>query len=618
MSHQPFREFLTSRESRRSAANPTFTRRLGVEALEDRRLLAVLTVQNALDDTLVNLAGDGELSLREAIEVANNPGTTIDGFSSNDVDDTIHFDAALSGQTINLSGMELVLSESITIDASSLNEKITIDANQQSRVIDIDTESGDYALHNLIITGGQTVDDSSFSDRTRGAGGGIRSFTKGTLAIYNTEVVHNRTLGSSASGGGIYSGEGKLALHNSTVSHNTAANGVGGGVAAGVLVITPDEVMGPAGELALVRSTISNNHAMRSGGTGGGILSFADTTLLDSTVSGNLAEGMFGGGGIYHNANTLAIVQSTVSDNHATSTFDSARGGGVFTAADDLTIASSIIAGNSSVVLRNDLSIADPAFATIHINHSLIGDTTGTSIDTNTGVGNILDVDPLLGPLSDNGGPTQTHALLPGSPTLDAGDASIQPSPNLFDQRGAPFSRVSAGTLLGIPQQVIDIGAYEAQFPPSADFVENGRIDGGDFLAWQRGFGETDVATRADGNSDGDTDVDQSDLAAWQTTYGQSVAPPPPGAAMANAELTDAALSVTFLANDMKEKSISVGNFSGNSEVVDSVFSNVASHIPQPLLVADILELPPRHGADSKEGLSLGWLTDSVLQSIFA
>ena len=64
----------------------------------------------------------------------------------------------------------------------------------------------------------------------------------------------------------------------------------------------------------------------------------------------------------------------------------------------------------------------------------------------------------------------------------------------------------------------VDIGAYEAQSIPSADFDADLDVDGADFLAWQRGFG-VENAVRADGNSDDDVDVDASDLAAWMVSY---------------------------------------------------------------------------------------------------
>jgi len=75
-----------------------------------------------------------------------------------------------------------------------------------------------------------------------------------------------------------------------------------------------------------------------------------------------------------------------------------------------------------------------------------------------TGPGDQINIDPMLGPLQDNGGPTFTHALLPGSPAIDTGDPNFTPPP-FFDQRGAPFHRVVNGR--------IDIGSFEVQVTPT-------------------------------------------------------------------------------------------------------------------------------------------------------
>jgi hypothetical protein len=72
------------------------------------------------------------------------------------------------------------------------------------------------------------------------------------------------------------------------------------------------------------------------------------------------------------------------------------------------------------------------------------------------GPGDQVNIDPMLGPLQDNGGPTFTHALLPGSPAINTGDPSFTPPPS-YDQRGSPFVRVFNGR--------IDIGSFEAQPP---------------------------------------------------------------------------------------------------------------------------------------------------------
>ena len=73
-----------------------------------------------------------------------------------------------------------------------------------------------------------------------------------------------------------------------------------------------------------------------------------------------------------------------------------------------------------------------------------------------TGPGDQINTDPMLGPLQDNGGLTFTHALLPGSPAIDAGDPNFTPPP-FYDQRGLPFDRVRNGR--------IDIGSFEVQAP---------------------------------------------------------------------------------------------------------------------------------------------------------
>jgi predicted outer membrane repeat protein len=131
-------------------------------------------------------------------------------------------------------------------------------------------------------------------------------------------------------------------------------------------------------------------------------------------------------------------------------------------------------------------------------------------------------LDPLLGPLTDNGGPTWTHELLPGSPAIDAGNAALQPGVGetpLFDQRDAPFSRFYNGD--GVGGAVVDIGAFEQQSGVGVDLDLNGEVDGRDFLAWQRGFGmPAPQAAKGDGDADGDHDVDADDLTAWKMSFG--------------------------------------------------------------------------------------------------
>ena len=125
----------------------------------------------------------------------------------------------------------------------------------------------------------------------------------------------------------------------------------------------------------------------------------------------------------------------------------------------------------------------------------------------------------LLGPLANNGGPTKTHALLPGSPAIDAGDpaavAGVNGVPE-FDQRGVPWSRVVGGR--------IDMGAIESQANPLAgDYNFNGVVDAADYSVWMDTLGST-IDLRADGRAENagvpDGVVDEHDYAWWKAKFG--------------------------------------------------------------------------------------------------
>src|SRR5262249_30242764 len=149
------------------------------------------------------------------------------------------------------------------------------------------------------------------------------------------------------------------------------------------------------------------------------------------------------GGGIF-NGGLLSITNSTIAGNTAGTMFPHS-GGGIFFAAggSEVSIRDTIIAGNAGSN-GPDLygALGSPG-------HNLFGNTQGGSGFDAT---DLLNVDPMLGPLQDNGGPTQTMALLPGSPAIDAGDNTGAPD---WDQRGPGFPRIVNG--------VIDIGAFEVQ-----------------------------------------------------------------------------------------------------------------------------------------------------------
>lgn len=213
------------------------------------------------------------------------------------------------------------------------------------------------------------------------AGGGLLNFA-GTLTLTNTIVSGNRAAGN---GGGIATESATTTLTGVTVNGNTAA--VGGGIF-------------NRGAMTVNASTVANNHGLASGG--GGISNDGGTlSLNNSTVSGNDAATR--GGGIENTGTLLTLTSSTVAGNTAP------NGGGIFNGNNAIlnnTIVANSTGGNCA---------GNPVFAS-QSSHNLSSDATCAF----TSPGDLNSTNPLLGPLASNGGPTATHALLPGSPAIDA------------------------------------------------------------------------------------------------------------------------------------------------------------------------------------------------------
>ena len=418
----------TGRRRRRSARGLS-DRTLHFESLEDRRLLATLTVNSPLDNLT---AGDSLVTLREAIIAANNDAVTDSGETGSGADQIV-FDPSLNGTPIVLALAGTGEDASATGDLDITTEIViqgngaantVIDANGIDRVIHV-LGSGDLTLDRLTITGGST---SSGED-----GGGILT-DSGTVATLTSVTVSNNSAGRS--GGGIFS-FGTLTVTDSTISDNSAADG--GGIAAGAA-------------LTIVNATISDNSASN----GGGILATAALTIVNSTISSNLASSR--GGGISYPPSSFAasVTNSTIFGNSA------GLVGGIYSVINhQVTINNSLVAGNSGGDLFNRFYSGT---------NNLIG------AAPYLGLTNTLAGDPLLGPLQDNGGPTRTHAMLSGSPAIDAGDNAQVPldvedldddanatEPLPFDQRGAGYARILSGT--------VDIGAVEFTPPPSTILV---------------------------------------------------------------------------------------------------------------------------------------------------
>jgi hypothetical protein len=282
--------------------------------------------------------------------------------------------------------------------------------------------SGGGGIYNK--SGTATVFNSTLSGNLGIYGGGIANFMQGTVNVFNSTLSGNT---GAAAGGGIFNYSGsRLSITSSALSDNTAFIG-GGGI---------DNEAGSVVDIA--SSTLSGNV---SGGDGGGILNLGTLTVTNSTLSGNTSNN---GGGIT-NGGSATVTYSTISSNVATTT-----GGGLEqTGSGQTTARNLLLAGNtapSSPDVSNRLSSQG---------HNLIGDGSGGSGYTDTDLVGSADnpIDPLLGPLQDNGGPTLTMALLPGSPARAAGAFSNLMPP--WDQRGPGYPR--------LVNNAVDIGAYEVQ-----------------------------------------------------------------------------------------------------------------------------------------------------------
>jgi hypothetical protein len=250
----------------------------------------------------------------------------------------------------------------------------------------------------------------------------------GSGAITDCTISGNSVDASAGHGDGIC---GSGTITGCTISGNTVAVTDGSGTGGGI-----------EWDGTITGCTISGNTVVVfdsfSIGYGGGIA--GSGTIIDCTISGNSTSGSNnrGGGGIYGDP-LLTVINSTISNNAA----PGASGGGLSGGG---TLKNTIVAGNQAA------SSPDVAGTLTSQGHNLIGDGTGGSgYDPTDLVGTSGNpIDPLLGPLQDNGGPTQTMALLAGSPAIDAGDNTDAPA---TDQRG--FPRIVGGT--------IDIGAFEVQ-----------------------------------------------------------------------------------------------------------------------------------------------------------
>jgi len=465
------------------------------------------TVAISANDTVVVNSNDSltdyslaEGSFRQALLNAN-------AFAGND---TITFNLPAGPQTINLTGVLPDISGDVTITNSTGSSNLTVrrDTGAFYRIFKVN--SGVSATFDgFTIANGFTLED----------GAGIYN-DGGTVNVTNGTFSDNQAFSSVSKGGGIFNNSGTVNVTNGTFSGNRAISGGGisnigpgtvkianstfsgnGGVRITLglpVLVDGAAISNKGGTLEVTNSTLSGNDA--GGGSGGGIYNGEGGTVkvTNSTLSGNKVGGFFDrglfGGGIYNDNGTVEVTNSTLSGNETTNA--GSRGAGIYNKAGTVTLTNSTISGNKvnpsnkaplfpllssaagggiwnggtvnvkNTIVAQNTAATDPdvsgSFASGGYN--LIGNGTGSTGFTAVGdrVGTAAaPIDPLLNPLTNNGGPTQTLALQPGSPAINGGDPAFVLTsgpfigPPFYDQRGiSPFNRVSGG--------IIDIGAFES------------------------------------------------------------------------------------------------------------------------------------------------------------
>lgn len=358
--------------------------------------------------------------------------------------------------------IDLQVDVNLTSALPSISSVITINGNghtiarnsgaPQFRILDV-TSSGNLAVNETTITGGNLIGD----------GGGI-NVVGGSLALTRSIIENNQanpTTNDLGKGGGIrFEGAGTLSIIDSTIRNNVA-NGSGAG---GGLIYDINGAGTPAAPVTISGSTFSGNSTTDSFADGGGIQISSDPTgetvfnINNSTFSGNSTIALGGGiaiiGGNVSNAvSTLNINSSTFTGNTADPSL-SVDNSGPDIAANignplDPTIRVNVNLKNTILASGCGNYFGPNAAVFTSLGHNLSSVAAGTSCVL-TQPTDLPNTNPQLDALANNGGPTWTHALLTGSPAINAGDTALP-----TDQRGQPRPTGAAD----------DIGAYEEQNP---------------------------------------------------------------------------------------------------------------------------------------------------------
>jgi CSLREA domain-containing protein len=462
-----------------------------------------ITFATATDGQPIDLANLGFMLITETLTITGNgaANTIIDGqqrgvgilrITTGDV--TLN-NLTLQNGTTNVGGGAILSTSTgtLTISQSTLSGNSS-SSSGTGRGGAIYARSGAVTISQSTLSGNSSSSSSSYGS----SDGGAISTGSGAVTISQSTLSGNSSSSSSSYGsygGAIYTRSGAVTISQSTLSGNSSSSS--DGHSRGGAISTN------FGEVTINQSTLSGNSSSSSDSLGGAIsTNFGAVTISQSTLSGNSSSSSdlnSRGGAIYAGSGVVTISQSTLSGNSSNSSMSSSRGGAVFAGNGVVMISQSTLSGNSSstssssnrggaicaygnTTIRNSLVAGNTAsyspdlflagFGTVIVTNSLIGrgdgasltPTLGTAPDANGNfIGGATDatkIDPKLGPLADNGGPTKTHALLAGSLAVNRGSNSHAvdiTNGNVAlttDQRGVGFSRFQFTT--------VDMGAFES------------------------------------------------------------------------------------------------------------------------------------------------------------
>jgi CSLREA domain-containing protein len=414
--------------------------------------------------------GNGICTLRAAIQEASafaNPDTINVPAGTYDLTRTGADDTAVNGD-LDLVGPVTLRGAgpaATIIDANAINDRVFHVFTGTTTIAGVTLQNGrannaggavfvrlaaTLTLSDTLVTGNSAGHDPG---QNRAVGGGI--YNVGSLTLISTIVSSNSVTNTAAqpAGGGIFN-LGAFTMTGSLIQGNVTL-GSGGGLSIA------------SGEAVIDGSTLSGNQAR----FGGGIESDSpDLQLVNSTLSANRADR--DGGGLYVEFGQTRLYNVTVTGNQANAEEDGTFSGGGLRRAGPgtITLLNSLVAGNSRTVWSDPVPLLENNDCAGTLNSAganYVGDldlpcvVTGTAPLTGGFAG--------LGPLADNGGPTPTHALRPGSPAIDAGEAGGCTGPLgvplLHDQRG------TTRPLLGQHNRRCDLGAFEYVPPVLVPFV---------------------------------------------------------------------------------------------------------------------------------------------------